>query len=106
MQATWLHLERRLLGVVIMPGVAKCAAGCRGFCEVIGVTCCHSKDVSTARVILSLVGATSPASTLDVSCKLVGALAEGTKKTAGRSQLRQLHFALQQRVVVCAAWLA
>lgn len=86
MQATWLHPSRRLLCVVTTSGRVKSAFGRCSSCRVLGVCRCHAEDESTARALLLSEGVTTPVSSSDVCCVLVGVFAENGEQPAGCDQ--------------------
>lgn len=67
------------------------------------VTICHAENVSDARFVF-VREATASSSALGVRRLVAGVCDDGAKQAAGRIQFCNLHFALQQRVVGCAAW--
>lgn len=83
-QAAWLHLERYFLGVVTIPGVAKCTFGRRGYCRVFSVTRRHAENVINARAVLSSNGVFTSARTSDDRRALLRVSAHNTEQIAGR----------------------
>lgn len=98
------HLERRLLAVVTMSGVAECTFGRSGFCLVgvrVDSLSCRKRKYWAFCFLLEKIDRFDDY--VGIPRTLVGAATHDTKQISRRSQFCDLHSS-QQRVEGCATW--